>query len=411
MSEAKEVKKPPKKRINVRRPEVMAMVEKEVQSQYNSSLVEKVKSLNGGVTIGNTTVVLAQEFGFCYGVERAIDLAYASKRVFENNRIFLIGEIIHNPEVNQQLADMGIVSLPWTEMDEQYDQLTSDDVVIVPAFGAPVHFMEKLQQQQVHIVDTTCGDVMKVWRRVKNYAKEGITSIIHGKASHEETRATASRALGEAKDGNYLVILTISDTNFLVDYLTNGGDREEFLNRFQGRYSAGFDPDKYLDKIGVANQTTMLKSETESIQRKLREAIVTRDGDSSNFKVFDTICGATQDRQDALFHLLKKDMNALFVVGGYNSSNTTHLVEIGQEELPTFFIRNASNIESIESIIHFDIEQKTLVSRSYSKLLELDKKITIGITAGASCPNNLIESTMVRIFELRGITKEQVLKH
>jgi len=399
-----------KKRVNVRRPEVMELVEQEVSNHYSSSLVEKVKSMNGGITIGNTTVTLAKQFGFCYGVERAIDLAYATRRVFQDKRIFLIGEIIHNPEVNEQLSSMGIVSLPWKQIDEQYDTLTEDDIVIVPAFGAPTHFMDKIEQQGVDVIDTTCGDVMKVWRRVKGYAKENITSIIHGKAIHEETLATASRALGDNKNGHYVVILTLDDTRYLIDYMLNGGGKEDFLNRFGKGCSEGFDPDLHLKSIGVANQTTMLKSETETIQQMLRDAIIERDGTDANFKMFDTICGATQERQDALFQMLKSKMNALIVVGGYNSSNTTHLVEIGQEEVPTFFIRNASNIESLERIIHFDIEQKTLIPRSYSELLDLDRKVVIGITAGASCPSNLIEDTMLRVFELRGISKNQVLQ-
>lgn len=409
MKNTEDTDKKKRKRVNVRRPDVMEIVEREVATHYKSSLVEKVKSKNGGVTIGNTTVILAQQFGFCYGVERAIDLAYAARRVFSDSNIYLIGEIIHNPEVNEQLVDMKIVSLPWQQMDEQYDALEPDDVVIVPAFGAPVSFMEKLEERGVAVVDTTCGDVMKVWRRVKGYAKNGITSIIHGKKGHEETRATASRALGDAKNGNYLVVLTLEDTQYVIDYLLHGGDRDKFLERFENATSEGFDPDLHLAKIGVANQTTMLKSETEKIQKLFREAIIQRDGKDENFQVFDTICGATQERQDALFQLLKNDMDALLVVGGYNSSNTTHLVEIGQEELPTFFIRNASNIESLERIIHFDIEQKSLVPRSYAELLNKDKKVIIGITAGASCPSNLIEETMVRVFELRGIKKEQVL--
>lgn len=411
MSQPEPIKKKVKKRINVRRPDVMELVSQEVTRLYESSLVEKVKSLDGGITIGNTTLILAQQFGFCYGVERAIDLAYASRRVFPDSNIFLIGEIIHNPEVNEQLVMMNIVSLPWTKMDEQYDKLNENDVVIVPAFGAPIHFMEKLEEKGVHIVDTTCGDVMKVWRRVKSYAKDGITSVIHGKASHEETRATASRALGVNKDGQYIIVLTLADTNFLCDYIINGGSKDAFYRYFEGKLSPNFDPELHLSHIGVANQTTMLKSETETIQLKLKQAIIDRDGDTLKFNVFDTICGATQERQDALFQLLKKDMNTLFVVGGYNSSNTAHLVEIGQEHLPTFFIRNSTNIKSLESIIHFDIEKKTLIPRSYSELLDPDKKVIIGITSGASCPHNLIENTMLRIFELRGISKELVLSN
>ncbi|MBT8045474.1 MAG: 4-hydroxy-3-methylbut-2-enyl diphosphate reductase, partial [Verrucomicrobiae bacterium] len=197
-----------RKRVNVRRPDVMALVQAEVENHYRSSIVEKLRSHGGEITIGNTTVRLAKQFGFCYGVERAIDLAYATRKVFPDQRIFLIGEIIHNPEVNIQLQDMGIVSLPWKEMTKEYDDLTDEDVVIVPAFWAPTSFMNRLAEVGCHVVDTTCGDVMKVWRRVRDYAKKEVTSIIHGKAGHEETRATASRALGSENNGQYLIILT-----------------------------------------------------------------------------------------------------------------------------------------------------------------------------------------------------------
>jgi len=179
----------------------MDKVAAEVKRHYESSIVERIKQHGGEVSIGNTTIRLAQQFGFCYGVERAIDLAYASRKVFPENRIFLIGEIIHNPEVNGQLVEMGIVSLPWKQMDEQYDDLSPEDVVIVPAFGAPTSFMDKIADQGCYVIDTTCGDVMKVWRRVRDFAKSGVTSFIHGKKGHEETRATASRALGESKNG------------------------------------------------------------------------------------------------------------------------------------------------------------------------------------------------------------------
>ena len=188
-----------RKRVNVRRPDIMELVQAEVAQHYRSSIVEKIRSKGGEITVGNTTIRLAKQFGFCYGVERAIDLAYATRKVFPDQRIFLIGEIIHNPDVNTQLREMGIVSLPWRQVSKEYDELSEDDVMIVPAFGAPTTFMDKLAEVGCHVIDTTCGDVMKVWRRVRDYAKNSITSIIHGKANHEETRATASRALGTEK--------------------------------------------------------------------------------------------------------------------------------------------------------------------------------------------------------------------
>ena len=228
MSDAKPKKR---KRINVRRPDVMEKVQAEVQRHYESSIVEKIRANEGSLTVGHTTIKLARQFGFCYGVERAIDLAYAAGKVFADSNIYLIGEIIHNQEVNRQLEDMKIVSLPWKEMNEQYDQLTEDDVVIVPAFGAPTSYIEKIEERGAAIVDTTCGDVLTVWRRVRTYAKQGYTSIIHGKAGHEETRATASRALGDAKDGHYIVILTLADTDYLCDYLKGKVSSEDLMKR------------------------------------------------------------------------------------------------------------------------------------------------------------------------------------
>jgi 4-hydroxy-3-methylbut-2-enyl diphosphate reductase len=404
MSEA--ANKTKKNRVNVRRPDVMERVSAEVAVHFHSSIVEKLRDRGGKITIGNTTVLLAEQFGFCYGVERAIDLAYASRRVFPENRIFLIGEIIHNPDVNRHLREMDIVSLPWQEMDASYDNLTEDDVVIVPAFGAPTLFMDKVEERGCYVVDTTCGDVMKVWRRVRGYAKDGFTSIIHGKSNHEETRATASRALGESAAGAYLIVLTLGDADYVCDFIRHGGDKAAFMARFQGEHSTNFDPEIHLRQIGVANQTTMLKSETEEIQRRLRTAITDRDGNDTAFQMFDTICGATQERQDALFEMLRKPMDLLLVVGGYNSSNTAHLVEIAEPELPTFFIRGASCIKSLEEIVHYDLHHREERSSDYSRLFSEDRPVTVGITAGASCPNNLIEETLVKIFALRGISRE-----
>ena len=404
----KPIKSAKRKRVNVRRPDVMALVQAEVEKHYHSPIVEKLRDRGGSLTIGKTTIRLAEQFGFCYGVERAIDLAYASRRVFPDQRIFLIGEIIHNPEVNRQLTEMNIVSLPWKELTDDYDQLTPDDVVIVPAFGAPTNFTDKIEQQGAHIIDTTCGDVMKVWRRVRTYAKNGVTSIIHGKRGHEETRATASRAIGDDKTGHYLIVLTLEETDYVTNYIRNGGDKAEFLAQFEKAHSDGFDPDVHLKEVGVANQTTMLKSETEEIQNRVRKAILDRDGEATLFQVFDTICGATQERQDALFDMLKKPMDMLLVVGGYNSSNTTHLVEIGNENLPTYFIRESSCLESLETIVHFDLKAHAEISTPNILAGFNEAEATIGITAGASCPANLIEETIVRVLALRGIEKAAI---
>ncbi len=303
------------RRVNVRTPEVMERVQAEVEEHYRSQVVERLRTSGGELTVGRTTVKLAQQFGFCYGVERAIDLAYAARRVFAERDIYLIGEIIHNPEVNRQLRDMGIMNLAGDAPDAVLADLGPEDVVIVPAFGAELPVMQQLESQGCMMVDTTCGDVMSVWKRVRQYAKGGCTSIIHGKANHEETRATSSRALGSG-DGHFLVILTLADCDYICDYIVAGGDRDGFLEKFRGSYSEGFDPDVHLQKVGVANQTTMLKGETEELQRRIAQAIEKRDGEekvgtqkAENFQFFDTICGATQERQDALYEMLKKPMD------------------------------------------------------------------------------------------------------
>ena len=392
-------------RVNIRTPEVMAQVQAQVESHYRSELVEKLRAQGGVLQAGNTTIRLAKEFGFCYGVERAIDLAYAAGKVFKDRRIFLLGEIIHNPDVNAQIEALGIHSLAAHPSDADLDNLQAEDVVIVPAFGAEVAVINAVKAHGCQIIDTTCGDVMSVWKRVRQYATERVTSIIHGKASHEETRATASRALGQDGQGHYLIVFNLEDAQAVSDFMVHGGDPGAFLARFHGTTSPGFDPLLHLQRVGVANQTTMLRSETEAIQNLLREAVAKRDaGSTANFRYFDTICGATQDRQDALFQLLNESLDLLLVVGGYNSSNTTHLVEIGEHKLPTYFIRNADCIDSADSIRHFDIHAKKEIEAT--GWLPKHDHLTVGITAGASCPNNLIEETIQKILLLRDARME-----
>jgi 4-hydroxy-3-methylbut-2-enyl diphosphate reductase len=377
----------------------MSRVQAEVESHYRSTLVERIRGQGGVLQQGGTVIRLAKQFGFCYGVERAIDLAYAARKVFPDRRISLLGEIIHNPEVNAQLAAMGIRYLPAHPGDAQIKELAAEDVVIVPAFGAEVATVDAIKMRGCQIVDTTCGDVMSVWKRVRQNASEQVTSIIHGKSTHEETMATASRALGRDGNGHYLVVLDLDQTNIVCDYIRDGGDGADFLARFKDAHSPGFDPDINLQRVGVANQTTMLRSETEEIQRRIRTAIAARDGHTANFRFFDTICGATQERQDALFKLLDESLDLLVVVGGYNSSNTTHLAEIGEKKLPTWFIRNASCMVSAREIRHFDIHRKEEVTTT--DWLPSKAPLSVGITAGASCPNNLIEETINRVLALR----------
>ncbi|HEY5793227.1 MAG TPA: 4-hydroxy-3-methylbut-2-enyl diphosphate reductase [Chthoniobacterales bacterium] len=391
---------PPPKRVNLRTPEVMEQVQAQVENHYRSQLVEQIRANGGTLQLGQTTVRLAKQFGFCYGVERAIDLAYAAQKVFPEKRLFILGEIIHNPEVNQQIAAIGVKNILAKDSPVGLDDLTAEDVVIVPAFGSEVETINRIRARGAQIVDTTCGDVMSVYKRVKQNAAEQVTSVIHGKASHEETRATASRARGNG-GGHYLIVLNLAETDEVCHYLSHGGDREHFLKRFAGAYSPGFDPDIHLQRVGVANQTTMLRSETDQVQQRLRKAILERDGgDSSNFRFFDTICGATQERQDALFRLLDEKLNLLLVVGGYNSSNTTHLVEIGSHYVPTYFVRSAECLRTADEILHYDLRLKTEIpSRDW---LPLDRPLRVGVTAGASCPNNLIAEVIERMLALRG---------
>ena len=385
----------------------MTAVQEQVESHYRSDIVDKIRREGGILSVGDVTVRLAKQFGFCYGVERAIDLAYAARKVFKDRRLFILGEIIHNPEVNEQISSLGIKNLMGRNKQAEIDDLQPNDVVIVPAFGTEVATMQKIKERGCQIVDTTCGDVMSVWKRVRKYASESATSIIHGKAEHEETKATSSRALGEGK-GHYLVVLTLAETDYVCDYIRRGGNKQEFVEKFKNAYSPGFDPDIHLRTVGVANQTTMLRGETEEVQRRIRQAITDRDGAEAaknNFRFFDTICGATQERQDALRELLDVKMDLLLVVGGYNSSNTSHLAEMGEEKLPTYFVRNASRLLSKDEILHYDLHQKEeVIARSWLP----EGRLVVGITAGASCPNNLIEETLIRLFELRGISREQL---
>jgi 4-hydroxy-3-methylbut-2-enyl diphosphate reductase len=388
------------KRVNLRTPEVMQEVQAAVESHYHSPLVERLRASAGVGRFGEVTVRLAKQFGFCYGVERAIDLAYAARKVFADRAIYLVGEIIHNPDVNAQLAAMGIRTLTGPCKLTDIDNLSPDDVVIIPAFGAEVAVQDRIKARGCQIVDTTCGDVMSVWKRVRQYANDGVTSIIHGKADHEETRATSSRARAAGGGGHFLVVYDLAETDEVCHYLRGGGDRAAFLGKFRNACSEGFDPEVHLQKIGVANQTTMLRSETEEVQRRLRAAVVARDGSAENFRVFDTICGATQERQDALLEMLAAPPDFMLVVGGYNSSNTTHLADMAKEKLPTYFILNAGCLESAQRIRHFDTHARGEVA---SENWLPDGPVTVGITAGASCPSNLIEDVLRRLLELKGI--------
>ena len=302
---------------------------------------------------------------------------------------------------------MDIRFLSGKEKNADIEDLKSGDVVIIPAFGTEVETRRKLEAKGCVFVDTTCGDVMSVWKRVRQYSKEAVTSIIHGKSWHEETKATSSQAT--ATSGHYLVVFTLAETDYVCNYIVRGGNKQEFLEKFKGAYSAGFDPDIHLNAIGVANQTTMLRGETEEVQRRLKRAMEEKFGIENinqHFRFFDTICGATQDRQDALEKLLAEPLDLLLVIGGYNSSNTSHLAEMGEAKLPTYFIKNAAKMVSASIIQHYN--QHTQQEEESSNWLP-QGNLTIGVTAGASCPNNLNEDVIHRLFQLKGVSVQEVL--
>ncbi len=388
----------------------MEQVKAEVVTHYRSALVEHIRANGSKFAYGKTSVSLAKEFGFCYGVERAIDLAYAARRHFPAEQpVYILGEIIHNPHVNEQIRDMGVTFLTGSHKAADVDDLGEGDPVVIPAFGTEVGIRDELAKRGCTIIDATCGDVMSVWKRVRQNAREKVTSIIHGKAWHEETMATSSQATA-FKDGHYLVVFDLDETDYVCRYITEGGDREEFLQKFDGAYSEGFNPDAHLKAIGVANQTTMLRGETDEVQRRMRAAMITKHGEEAvdeHFRYFDTICGATQDRQDALRDLLNRPMDLLLVVGGYNSSNTSHLAEMGEDKLPTYFIKDAEEMVSAATLNHFlQNKHEMVVAENW---LPMEGNLTLGVTAGASCPNNLIEEVILRAYELRGESSKALL--
>ena len=372
-------------------------------ASYHSDLVAEIKAADFTFQSGRITVHLAREFGFCYGVDRAVDYAYQARQRFPDQRVYLTGEIIHNPHVNDQIRSLGVRFL--TDSGESFDALTPNDVVILPAFGITVELLEQLVSAGCTLVDTTCGSVLNVWKNVKRYAEQGFTSVIHGKYWHEETRATASQAQralftveGRAGAGHYLVVLDRAEAALACDYIRGRGSREGFLEAFERAISPGFDPDIHLQRIGCANQTTMLSSESLEIGEMFRTAISDRHGaDSLNsrFRAFDTICSATQDRQDAIIALLgSQPLDLMIVLGGYNSSNTCNLARICAERLPTYHVADPESLVSPSEVRHKPAGGKQEVA-SHGWLP--DGPLSIGLTSGASTPDNLVERVIRRL--------------
>lgn len=372
----------------------------EVKTQYASPLVEEIKAAGYSKTFGRFTIHLARQFGFCYGVDRAVELAYETCRHFPDKRIFLTTEIIHNPTVNQMLSDMGVRFLSGGYKNADIGEISRDDVVIVPAFGTTVAELKSLHDIGCTLVDTICGSVVNVWKRVERYAQEGYTSVIHGKYCHEETQATSSRVT-MFEGGHYLVVLSDQDAQYVCEYIVKGGDKADFLKRFEGAISPGFDPDSHLSRIGVANQTTMLSSESLHIASLLRQALVKRYGEAeigSRYMAFDTICSATQERQDAIISMKEKKPDLILVIGGYNSSNTTHLQEIAMKYARSYHINSSDCLIDRKSVRHqpFGLKTETVTENWLP-----EGEIAIGITAGASTPNRVMGEVLEAVLKFK----------
>lgn len=366
-----------------------------LSAEYQSSLIQQIREQNYTLQRGDVTIYLAQAFGFCWGVERAVAMAYETRQHFPTQRIWITNEIIHNPSVNQRLREMNIGFIEVIDGNKDFSVVNRDDVVILPAFGASVEEMQLLQEKNCTIVDTTCPWVSKVWNSVEKHKKRNYTSIIHGKYKHEETVATSSFA------DKYLVVLNLEQAQYVSDYILNGGNREEFLAKFSHAHSVGFDPDRDLTRVGVANQTTMLKSETEQIGKLFERTMLRKYGPdqlNEHFMSFNTICDATQERQDAMFDLVRHDVSLMVVIGGFNSSNTTHLQEIAVDKgIPSYHIDSAQRIVSGNRLEHKPLGKEITVQENWLP----EGKIVVGITSGASTPDRIVEEVIEKILALK----------
>jgi 4-hydroxy-3-methylbut-2-en-1-yl diphosphate reductase len=368
-----------------------------MQAEYQSSLIQELRDNGYQLKRGDVTIRLAEAFGFCWGVERAVAMAYETRQQFPDQRIWITNEIIHNPSVNQRLREMEVAFIPVIENQKDFSVVETDDVVILPAFGASVPEMQLLHNRGTTIVDTTCPWVSKVWNTVEKHKKADYTSIIHGKYNHEETIATSSFAR------TYLIVLNLDEAEYVANYILQGGDRAEFMQKFQRACSEGFDPDQDLQRVGVANQTTMLKGETEQIGKLFERTMMRKYGTENlnqHFMSFNTICDATQERQDAMFELVKHPLDLMVVVGGFNSSNTTHLQEIGIEyNIPSYHIDSAERILSDNRIEHKPLHQPLEIAQKWLPAGE----ITVGITSGASTPDKVVEDVIEKILNAKAV--------
>jgi 4-hydroxy-3-methylbut-2-enyl diphosphate reductase len=387
-----------------------AEIQDDLAADYAGRIVDRMREQDGTLVVGDVTIRLAGEFGFCYGVERAVEYAYQTRRKFPDRHLVLVGEIIHNPHVNAKLRGMGIEILkPDAEGKFDFSHVTADDVVILPAFGVTIGDFEALRQIGCVMVDTTCGSVLNVWKRVESYARDGFTAVIHGKYYHEETRATASQVM-KYPGGAYLVVREMGEAREVCDYIEGRGDRDAFLAKFGKAASPGFDPDIHLRRIGVANQTTMLAKESLAIADEVGQAIARARGEearATDFRTFDTICSATQERQDAVVELLKEPLDAMVVIGGFNSSNTISLAAICAETVPTYHVGDAGGVDPESGTIHFRHAGVQHVEETKQDWLPATGPVRIGVTAGASTPNNKIGEAVGRILATRGLSLDE----
>ena len=381
-----------------------------LESEYGSAIVPLIRERGYELRVDRLHFRLAKSFGFCYGVDRAVEYAYESREKFPDRRIFLVGEIIHNPHVNRRLREMEVEFL-YPDEDGSFDfsGVTPEDVVIIPAFGVTLQDFETLRALDCILIDTTCGSVLNVWKRVESYARDGFTAIIHGKHWHEETRATSSQVRKHG-DGRYLIVRDMEEAELVCAYIRDGLDADTFMSRFGHCSSAGFDPDRDLERIGVANQTTMLASESLAIAARLGEAIADRWGDDElpeRFRSFDTICSATQDRQDAVEAMMADPPDIMIVIGGYNSSNTNHLAHLCAQHTRTYHIEDAACIDpAAGSISHKRImEDEVLLDPDWLP----EGEVEIGLTAGASTPDSKIGETIERVLATAGYDVAELL--
>lgn len=376
----------------------------DLAADYHSRLVDRIRASGHVLTVGELTFLLAKEFGFCYGVDRAVEYAYETRTRFPAQRVVLLGEIIHNPHVNEKLETMGVVILrPDADGGFDFSDLTSDDVVLVPAFGVRVEDFQRLRAIGCPVVDTTCGSVLNVWKRVESYARDGYTAIVHGKHFHEETKATASQVT-KYEGGKYLVLRDMAEAELLCRFILGRASTAEMREVFGHKLSPGFDFDRDLHRVGLANQTTMLASESMDIAVKIGEAMAERFGQdrlAEHFRSFGTICSATQERQDAVLALIEEPLDAMLVIGGYNSSNTNHLAKICARKITTYHIADASCIDVDRVAIR---HKPTVGTQEVEVTGWLDGVGRIGVTAGASTPNNKIGEAIERIVASVGLT-------